>query len=130
MKMQIRGRNLQVSEKVKEYAEKRLTKMDKLIDKETEATVTFIGEKNRQRVEITIPVNGFLLRAEEEAEDLFTAIDLVTDKLEKQLVKSKERFSKKGRLSITKLLPCPDCPLPERMMRKQRSAQSVSLPSP
>ena len=103
MKMQIRGRNLQVSEKVKEYAEKRLTKMDKLIDKETEATVTFIGEKNRQRVEITIPVNGFLLRAEEEAEDLFTAIDLVTDKLEKQLVKSKERFSKKGRLSITKL---------------------------
>ena len=103
MKIQIRARNLQASDKVKEYAEKRLTRLDKLMDKETEAVVTLIGEKNRQRVEITIPVNGFILRGEEEAEDLFTAIDLVIDKLEKQMVKSKERFSKKGRMSITKL---------------------------
>ena len=95
MKIQIRARNLQASDKVKEYAEKRLTRLDKLMDKETEAVVTLIGEKNRQRVEITIPVNGFILRGEEEAEDLFTAIDLVIDKLEKQMVKSKERFSKK-----------------------------------
>ncbi|MEA4891114.1 MAG: ribosome-associated translation inhibitor RaiA [Peptococcaceae bacterium] len=103
MKMQIRARNLQVSDKVRDYAEKRLTRLDKLIDKDTEAIITLIGEKNRQRVEITIPVNGFILRAEEEDEDLLTAIDLVVDKLEKQMVKSKKRFSKKGRISITKL---------------------------
>jgi putative sigma-54 modulation protein len=103
MKTLIRSRNLQASDKVKEYAEKRLGKMDRLLDKDTEATVTLIGEKNRQRVEITIPVNGYILRGEEEAEDLLTAIDLVTDKLEKQLVKSKKRFAKKGRIPVTKL---------------------------
>ncbi|MDR1194687.1 MAG: ribosome-associated translation inhibitor RaiA [Peptococcaceae bacterium] len=103
MRIQFRSRNLQASDKLKDYVEKRLSKMNKLIDKETEATVSLIGEKNRQRIEITIPLNGFILRGEEEAEDLFTAADLVTDKLEKQLVRSKERFAKKGRLSVTKL---------------------------
>ncbi len=103
MKIQIRARNFQASEKAKEYVEKRLSKLDRLLDKDVEATATLIGEKNRQRIEITIPVNGFILRGEEEDEDLFTAIDLVSDKLEKQLVRSKEKFSKKGRLSVTKL---------------------------
>ena len=103
MKIQIRSRNLQASDKVKDYAEKRLSKMDRLLDKDGEAMVMLIGEKNRQRVEITIPVNGYILRGEEDAEDLYTAIDLVSDKLEKQLVKSKERFAKKGRLPVTKL---------------------------
>jgi len=103
MNVQIRTRNYQVADNVRQYAEKRLRKLDKLLDKETEATVTLIGEKNRHKVEITIPVNNYILRGEESNEDILTAIDRVTDKLEKQLVRSKERFSKKGRLSVTKL---------------------------
>jgi putative sigma-54 modulation protein len=103
MKVQMRGRNLQVSEKIKEYAEKKLGRMDRFIDKEVEGVVTLISEKNHYRVEVTIPVNGYILRGEEEDEDLFTAIDLVVDKIEKQMVRSKKRFAKKGRLSITKL---------------------------
>ena len=103
MKMNIRTRNFQATEKVKQYLEKRLNKLDKLLDKDTEATVTLIGEKNTQRIEVTVPVSGFILRGEENHEDMLTAIDRVSDKLEKQLVRSKERFSKKGRLSLTKL---------------------------
>ena len=103
MKVSIRNRNYQTSDKVRRYVEKRLSKLDKLLDKEDEAVVTLIGEKNTDRIEITIAVNGFILRGEEAHEDMLTAIDLVTDKLEKQLVRSKERFSKKGRMSVTKL---------------------------
>jgi len=103
MKILIRSRNAQTSEKVRQYTEKRLRKLEKLLDEDAEATVVLIGEKNTQRIEITIPVNGFILRGEEEHDDMFTAIDLVTDKMEKQLVRSKERFSKKGRTPITKL---------------------------
>ena len=103
MKVQIRTRNYQSTDEIKQYVDKRLRKLDKLLDKDAEATVTLIGEKNRHRIEITIPVNGFILRGEETNEDMMTAIDRVTDKLEKQQVRSKERFSKKGRLSVTKL---------------------------
>ena len=103
MNMNIRTRNFQTTARIENYLEKRLKKLDRLLDKDAEATVTFIGEKKKQRVEITIPVNGYILRGEEDNEDILTAIDLVSDKLEKQLVRSKERFSKKGNLSITKL---------------------------
>lgn len=103
MNIQIRTRNYQASDSIRQYVEKRLRKLDKLLDKEAEATVTLIGEKNRHKVEITIPVNNYILRGEEGNEDIMTAVDRVTDKLEKQLVRSKERFSKKGRLSVTKL---------------------------
>ena len=103
MKLNIRTKNYHTSDKIKQHLEKRLNKLDKLLDKDTEATVTLIGEKNINRIEITMPVNGYILRGEENNEDMMTAIDRVADKLEKQLVRSKERFSKKGRLSVTKL---------------------------
>ena len=103
MNINIRTRNFQTTEKIESYLEKRLKKLDKLLDKDTEATVTLIGEKKKQRIEVTIPINGYILRGEEDHDAILTAIDRVSDKLEKQLVRSKERFSKKGGLSITKL---------------------------
>lgn len=103
MKVQIRTRNYQVTDQIRKHVEKRLSKLDKLLDKEAEAIVTLIGEKTTQRIEITIPVNSFILRGEESNDEILTAIDRVTDKLEKQLVRSKERFSKKGRFSVTRM---------------------------
>jgi len=103
MELNIRTKNFQSTEKTTQYLEKRLRKLDKLLDRDTEATITLIGEKNNYRIEITMPVNNYILRGEENNEDILTAIDRVSDKLEKQLVRSKERFSKKGRLSVTKL---------------------------
>lgn len=102
MRITIRERNYKATVRVKKYLEKRLNKLDRLLDSDTEATVTLFGERKIHRVEVTIPINGFILRGEEGHEDIQTAIDLVTDKIEKQLVRSKERFLKKGQVSIAK----------------------------
>jgi putative sigma-54 modulation protein len=103
MKLQMKSKNMQVSEKMKAYVEKKLGKLDKFFDSDVETTLNFIEQKNRQKIEITMPVNGFILRAEEEGQDIFPAIDLVVDKLEKQILKYKARYNKKGRLSATRL---------------------------
>ncbi|MDR1204210.1 MAG: ribosome-associated translation inhibitor RaiA [Peptococcaceae bacterium] len=103
MRLQIKSKNMQVSDKMKSYVEKKLGKLDKLLDSNVEATVNFIEQKNLQKIEVTLPVNGFILRAEGDDQEIFPAIDLVADKLEKQILKYKARYSKKGRLSATKL---------------------------
>jgi putative sigma-54 modulation protein len=103
MKLQVKSKNMQVSDKMKAYVEKKLRKLDKFFDSDVEAALNFIEQKNRQRIEITLPVNGFILRAEEEGPDIFAAIDLAADKLEKQILKYKARYNKKGRLSATRL---------------------------
>ena len=133
MNLQIRARNYHATDDVKQYLEKRLRKLDKLLDKDAEATVTFIGEKNQHKVEITIPVNNYILRGEESNDDILTAIDKVTDKLEKQLVRSKERFSKKGRISVTKLpsmegiLPAADDDEEFKVRIKQFSSKPMNI---
>jgi len=103
MKIMFRGRNIEVTEEFKDYAIKRMARLDKFVDEGSEAQITLLGRKNVERVEITIPANGFILRGEEESDDAKTSLDLVLDKLEKQIVKTKERFSKKGRTSISRL---------------------------
>ena len=95
MKFQFRGKNIQVTEALKDYIEKRLSKLNKYFANEPEAIVTLIVEKDRQRVEVTMPINGYILRGEEESIDMYTSVDLVVEKLEKQITKYKARFDKK-----------------------------------
>ncbi|MFY9377919.1 MAG: ribosome-associated translation inhibitor RaiA [Peptococcia bacterium] len=103
MKFQFRGKNIQVTDSLKDYVEKRLSKLDKHFNAEPEAVVSFIVEKERQRVEVTMPLNGYILRGEEESTDMYTSVDLVVDKLEKQISKYKARFDKKRKTSIKDL---------------------------
>lgn len=103
MKFQFRGKNIQVTESLKEYVEKRLNKLNKYFNAEPEAIVTLIVEKERQRIEVTMPINGFILRGEEESNDMYTSVDLVVEKLEKQINKYKARFDKKKKASIKDL---------------------------
>ena len=121
MKFQYKSKNMQNSDKIRLYTEKKIGKLDKLIEMDLDATVSFISQKNRQRVEITLPINSYILRAEEEGQDFFTAIDLVADKLEKQILKYKARYSKKGRTAITKL------PTLEGMAPAQDSDEGVMV---
>lgn len=95
MKIQIRGKNVQVTDSLKEYVEKRLGKLEKYFDNTPEAVVTLVVQKDRHRIEVTIPINGFILRGEEESLDMYTSVDLVLEKLEKQINKYKTKFSKK-----------------------------------
>ena len=133
MELTIRERNFRATAKIKNYLKKRLGKLDRLLDSDTEAIITLIGERKIQRIEVTIPVNGFILRGEEGHEDMLTAIDLVTDKLEKQLVRSKERFSKKGQVSVAKfptlagVSPASDDDMEMKVRIKRYSTMPMSI---
>jgi len=96
MNVQVRGRNIEVTDALKDYVVKRVGKLDKYIDNLGDAQVTLTVEKESHRVEVTIPLNGMLLRGEESTTDMYTSIDLVVEKLEKQISKFKGKLQKRG----------------------------------
>lgn len=96
MNVQVRGRNIEVTSALKEYVKKRVGKLDKYIDNLGDAQVTMTVEKDSHRVEVTIPINGMILRGEETTGDMYASIDLVVEKLEKQIGKYKGKLQKRG----------------------------------
>lgn len=107
MKINVRGKNITVTPALREYAEKKIGKFTKYFEGDlTEANVTLLIEKDLQKVEVTIPLNGYLLRGEEATEDMYASIDKVIDKLERQIRKYKTRINKKIKnLSVLDLVP-------------------------
>ncbi len=97
MRFQIKGKNIALSNALKDYVEKRLGKLDKYFDNNPEAIVTLVVEKERHRVEVTLPINGYILRGEEESNDMYECVDLVVNKLEKQIAKYRTRLFKKNK---------------------------------
>lgn len=96
MEVIVRGKNVEITDAMEDYVIKKLGKMDKLINSQTvTAHVVLSVEKERRIVEVTIPIQGMLLRAEESGGDMYASIDLVTDKLERQYRKFKTREKKK-----------------------------------
>jgi putative sigma-54 modulation protein len=104
MNINVRGKQFKVTDALKEYAEKRVSKLGKFSDDFTDVQVTLSVEKERQRVEVTAPLNGFILRGEEETDDMYSSIDLVMDKLERQMEKYRKRIGKK-RVKVAKEEP-------------------------
>lgn len=95
MKYNIRGDKMVITEAIKDYAENKLGRLEKYIkDDSVTANVLAKVRGNSQIVEVTIPTSKFILRSEEENDDLYAAIDLVTDKLERQIRKNKTRLNK------------------------------------
>lgn len=97
MNIIVRGKNIDVTTALKEYVEKRVSKLDKYFDGIEEAQATLIVEKDTHRVEVTVPVNGIILRGEEETGDMYNSIDRVIEKIEKQIAKYKTKLSKQLR---------------------------------
>lgn len=97
MKYTIRGDKLVVTKSIKEYIEEKLGRLNKYYDKdrEIECKVLVRSKNNLQTIEVTIPLNKFILRAEVSDKDLYAAIDLVVDKLEGQIRKNKTRIKNK-----------------------------------
>jgi putative sigma-54 modulation protein len=91
------GKNINITAALKEAAIQKIDKLDKYFEKEITAQVTMVVEKKSHIIEVTIPVKGSIIRAEEEAENMYAAIDLVIDVLERQLLKYKNKLSKKHR---------------------------------
>jgi putative sigma-54 modulation protein len=96
MLVQVRGRNIEVTDALKEYINKRLGKLEKYIDNLGEAQVTLSVVRGFHRIEVTIPINGMILRGEESTGDMYASTDLVVDKLEKQIEKYKGKLQKRG----------------------------------
>ena len=97
MRLDIRGKNLELTDALKDYTTKRLSKLEKYIEDAKEAQVALSAEGEGHKVEVTIPLNGVLLRGEEASEDMYSSIDLVVEKLEKQIEKYKTRLYRSNR---------------------------------
>ena len=93
MKYNIRGDKLEVTDAINNYVESKLDRLNKYFkDEDILANVLLRVRGNSQIIEVTIPTDKFILRSEEEDKDLYAAIDLVSDKLERQIRKNKTRL--------------------------------------
>ena len=97
MKFNVRGDKLVVTDAIKNYIETKIGKLDKYFKEDSiTATVQLRIRGNDHIIEVTIPTDHFILRSEEENEDMYAAIDLVLDKLERQIRKNKTNIKKKN----------------------------------
>lgn len=92
MKIKIFGKNIEVTEGIKSAINEKLGKLDKYFTEEIRADVTLSVNRNEQKVEVTIPVKGNIIRAEEVSEDMYASIDMVEETIERQLVKYKNKL--------------------------------------
>ncbi len=97
MEIVIRGDKLKVTPPMHEYVEEKIGKLSKYIGNidDIRATVTVKVKSHTQKVEVTIPVKSLILRAEVEEKDFYAAVDVVLDKLERQIRKNKTRLGRK-----------------------------------
>ncbi|WP_206811158.1 ribosome hibernation-promoting factor, HPF/YfiA family [Paradesulfitobacterium ferrireducens] len=102
MNIIIRGKHIEVTDALKSYVTKRVGKLEKYTDEFQDITVTLLVERDRHRVEVTAPINGMILRGEEETGDMYSSIDLVLEKLERQIDKYRTRILRKMRSKVLK----------------------------
>ena len=101
MKFNIHGKNIDVTDSIRSYIESKIGRLDKYFkDTDLTATVNLRVRGKEQIVEVTIPANKVVLRAEEKHVDLYAAIDLVSDKLERQIRKNKTKVRKNLKQTI------------------------------
>ena len=83
----ISGRNIDITPGLRQAVEQKLGKLEKYFTPETDIIVTLSVEKERQKIEVTIPVKGNIIRSEQESSDMYVSIDLVEEIIERQLRK-------------------------------------------
>ena len=105
MRFTITGKNIEVTEGLRSAIEEKIGKLDKYFSSEIQVTVTLSVEKERQKIEVTIPVKGSIIRAEEVSNDMYFSIDLVEEVIERQLRRYKTRIveSKQAASEFSKL---------------------------
>ena len=90
----IRGENIEVTQAIRDYVQKRISKLEKYFEQSVDSTAHVnlkVYQNKDSKVEVTIPLPYLTLRAEETSPDLYASIDLVTDKLERQIRKYKTK---------------------------------------
>ena len=92
MKFTIVGKNIEVTEGLRSAVEDKIGKLEKYFTPDTEVNVTLSVEKDRQKIEVTIPVKGNIIRSEQVSSDMYVSIDLVEEIIERQLKKYKTKL--------------------------------------
>lgn len=94
------GKNIEMTPALREYAESKILKLARFFDHVQEVKVTESILRGQHIVEVTLNANGTLIRGEERSADMYTSIDLVIDKLERQLDRYRKRFVTRTRESL------------------------------
>ncbi len=92
MKYVFYGKNIDVTEGLRNAVEEKIGKLECFFTPEAEAHVTFSVEREKQKIEVTIPMKGTIVRAEEESTDMYASIDMVEETIERQLRKYKNKI--------------------------------------
>ena len=95
MRITITGRNIELTEGIKAAVKEKLSKLEKYFTPDTDVFVTLSVEKERQKIEVTIPVKGRIIRSEQVSSDMYVSIDLVEEVIEKQLKKYRNKIASK-----------------------------------
>jgi len=122
------GKHVEVTPALKQYAETKLNKLGRFFDGVQEVHVVESTLRNQHIVEVTLKANGILIRAEERSPDMYTSIDLVVDKLERQLSRYKDRFITRTRESLGGHKPQESIPpaMPAEAPGEEAFAESIS----
>ena len=95
MQINISGHHVEVTPALRDYVTSKFDRLNRHYDQITRGQVVLTVEKNRQRADATVHVSGADLTASAESEDMYAAIDLLADKLDRQLIKHKEKVNDK-----------------------------------
>lgn len=98
MKFNIHGKKVEITEPIRNYIEAKIGRLDKYFENPSEITATVVAKLvgRKQAIEVTINTNSLIIRGEEANSDLYASIDIVSDKIERQIRKNKTRIHKKA----------------------------------
>ncbi len=92
MRYTITGKNIEVTDDLRKAVEKKIGKLERYFSEDTNISVALSVEKGRQKIEVTIPVRGSIIRSEQTSNDMYVSIDLVEEVIERQLKKYKNKI--------------------------------------
>ena len=126
MKFIISGKNIEVTPGLRDTIEQKLGKLERYFTPETEIIVTLSVEKDRQKIEVTIPVKGNItIRQNRQVVSMYVSIDLVKKSSERQLRKYKNKLVARSQGSIPTSLPPPAMHLKKNSLRKKQTPQKT-----
>ena len=91
MRITITGRNIELTEGLKAAVEEKLSKLEKFFAPDTDVFVTLSVEKERQKIEVTIPIKGHVIRSEQSSNDMYVSIDLVGRQFQRSIYRQRCR---------------------------------------
>ncbi len=101
MRINTYGKNIDVTKGMRSMVEEKLGKLECYFTPETEVHVTFSVQNDKHKIEVTIPMKGTTIRAEEESEDMYASIDMIEDTIERQLRRYKKKIIDKKQAAVS-----------------------------